>query len=111
MDGIVAGFAVYGVTLIITVSHIARPFRQGFRRIASQIPYIQDYFTAKDPTGEVQIEDEPAHMEVTGYDFISCAMCVGWWVAFAMCLWHMSLWDTLVAYGTSYFLRTLERND
>lgn len=83
MDWIAGGFVVYAITFIITLSRIAEPFREWWG------------------DGWWKFDAE----------FIQCAMCVGVWVAAATCLWHMSLWDTVAAYGLSYFLRTLERND
>lgn len=81
MDVILAGFAVYAVTLIITISRIAESFRE----------WWGDGWWIFDA------------------EFIECAMCVGVWVSALICLPHMGLWDTVCAYGISYFLKTQER--
>lgn len=107
MDVLYAGFAVYAFVLIVTTSEIFRGFRKWFRRSVVSLGLSKMY--AVDAVGEPVIEDNNGTQEVTGYDFISCAMCTGVWIAALTCLWHMTLWDTVAAYGISYFLKTQER--
>lgn len=86
---IIAGFAVYAITFLITVSHIAEKPRRWWRKMHKGTLLGQS----------------------KEFDFISCAMCTGFWVAMLTCLWDLGFWDTVAAYGVSYFLRTLERNE
>lgn len=119
MNWLAAGFVVYAVTLIITTSHLAEGFRIGFRRLAWKLlmPEHRSLFVRKWyfkglkewSLSEVDPDDEGDDYIHSGFDFISCSMCVGVWVAALLCLWHMSLWDTVAAYGFSYFLKTQER--
>lgn len=107
MEVIVAGFAVYAIVLIITMSELFAKPRRWFRMFA----YRHDLspFYAIDASGDPIFGDDAGNQEMTGYDFITCAMCTGVWVAALICLWDMSLRDTVAAYGISYFLKTQER--
>lgn len=107
MNWVGAGFMVYGLVLILTKSELFHPVRKAFRRGVVRLGWKKFY--AVGPDDEPLIEDANEHQEITGYDFISCAMCTGVWVAALTCLWQLGLWDTVGAYGLSYFLRTQER--
>lgn len=104
---IIGGFVVYALVLILTQSELFHPVRKRFRRLMVRLGWKKFY--ARGPADEPLIEDANEHQEIKGYDFISCAMCTGVWVAALTCLYHMGLWDTLGAYGISYYLRTQER--
>ena len=68
------------------------------------------------PDALIEEDDEPIDDELdeirTGFDMISCALCVGAWVSLAVAMtmdeplsWH--LWFSI--YGGSYFLVTQQR--
>jgi hypothetical protein len=55
-------------------------------------------------------EDEPAYSTVTGYDFISCGLCVGFWLSLAfVILSGQELADVGRYWGGSYLLTRLTR--
>lgn len=54
---------------------------------------------------------EPVRMRVPRFTrFLSCRMCVGFWVSLAVSLYSQDLSLLLPIYGLSYFLATQERN-
>lgn len=107
MDFIKSGFITYALTLLLNASWIFKPFRKWFRKKAVEVG--AESFYAKDANGDPVLEDNNGTQEVTGYDFISCAMCTGVWIAALTCLRKRGLRHTLAAYGVSYFLKTQER--
>lgn len=107
MKTVLNGFVVYALALLLNKSYALKPFREWFRTKAVEVG--AENFYAKGPDGEPLIEDANEQQEVQGYDFISCAMCTGLWIAGLVCLKEKSLRSTLAAYGISYFLRTQER--
>lgn len=107
MDAFSAGFMVYGIVLVVTTSELFKGPRRAFRELMVKWGWTKCY--AKDAEGKPIIEDNNGNQEIIGYDFISCAMCTGVWVAALTCLWQMGLRDTIAAYGVSYFLKTQER--
>lgn len=107
MDWVITGFAVYGIVLIVTMSELFKAPRRWFRMLVVALGW--EKFFARDAEGKPILGDDSANQEVTGYDFITCAMCTGVWIAGITCLLPMGLQYMLAAYGLSYFLRTLER--
>lgn len=88
MTGLITNaLVVYAVTFIITMSHIMDLPRVLFRLL------VEKWW------GKVD------------YDFISCRMCVGFWVTLAMWpfMWNTNWYDLIAVYGLSYFLATQER--
>lgn len=107
MKTVLNGFVVYALALLLNKSYVFKSFREWFRTKAVELK--AENFYAKGPDGTPLIEDPNEQQEVEGYDFISCAMCTGLWIAGLVCLKEKSLRSTLAAYGISYFLRTQER--
>ncbi len=113
---VIAALAVYAVTVVVTQSDIALPFRRGFREVASLTKsrmLVRWYETTRGP--EPIIEDEkdrdPEIELITGSDPISCRLCVGFWVSLAVCF-SVKLFEPvniLAVYGGSYFLAKSER--
>jgi hypothetical protein len=111
---ILAVLASFAVTRLVTRSHILSGFRSCFRRLVFDAPrFISDHFVmvAVAPYGRVLIEpdgDEPADSVIVGYDFISCPMCVGFWVACTSTVLYglpISCW--IPCYGAAYLLDNL----
>jgi hypothetical protein len=111
---ILAVLASFAVTRLVTRSHILSGFRSCFRRLLFDAPrFISDHFVmvAVASYGRVLVEpdgDEPADSVIVGYDFISCPMCVGFWVAGAATVLYglpISCW--IPCYGAAYLLDNL----
>lgn len=107
-------FSVYAVTLIITKSMVFLGVRYKVRQMLSAFP--MKFFVMRNKVGDpvlIDYEDyqeEFPEEELSGYDFISCRMCVGFWVTIAFCAFTLPLYNWMAVYGASYFLATQERD-
>ena len=111
---ILAVLASFAVTRLVTRSHILAGLRTCFRRLLFDAPrFISDHFVmvAVDTFGRQLIEpdgDEPADSIIVGYDFISCPMCVGFWVAgVATVLYGLPISCWIPCYGAAYLLDSI----
>lgn len=126
IDLLLNALAVYAVTFIMAKSHVFSPVRCMFRQVLDGLVEpkspIRFIFVAVHPiTGHVidcdphatepimSEGEEPVELEPLGYDFISCRMCVGFWLTIITCAWRLPMLDTAAIYGASYFLATQER--
>lgn len=113
--------ACYVVTVAITSSHILEIFRMMFRGAASYIPFFWRHFVvysdmSADEIGEeeydVAITDDEVFVAEAGYDFISCRLCVGFWVCLigVLLAGQLSLLNWMFCWGFSYFMAKIEKN-
>lgn len=105
--------SVYAATLVVTKSELFFWARRRARMILSLIPVY--FLVRRDKSGEVILVDEdnmtPDELyESTGYDSVSCRMCVGFWVTVVFCAFQLPIYLWLPVYGLSYFLATQERS-
>lgn len=106
--------SVYAVTLVITKSMVFLGLRFKVREFLAFLP--MKFLVMRTESGDpmlIDIEDfeeEFPNEKLTGYDFISCRMCVGFWVTMAFCLFTCPVHYWLAVYGASYFLATQERD-
>lgn len=117
-----AGFVIYAIALILNDSYLFKPVRGWWRQAAYRIipsNHRHKFLLIWNETDDPVLEDEPAEGEpgfdefrqqTHGYDFISCSMCCGVWIALILkFLWREPFWDMVSAYGISYFIATQER--
>lgn len=102
-------FIIYVITFLITISHAMAPFRKLARKALCKIGFNFAVLHFEDLLIEDDVVPDGIADYVVGYDFISCRMCVGAWVALALSLWTGDFVAMVVAYGASYFLATQER--
>lgn len=114
-------FTSYILTLLIAKSHIFGFLRNSIRIM---IRMISNGNFAKLAVMHVPYEAEGGgtlwlltdeqvaeHPEAEGFDFISCRLCVGFWVTILVVrAFGMPLESGLLIYGASYFLSTQERD-
>lgn len=105
--------SVYAGTLLLTTSKIFVGVRYRFRQMLSFLPL--KFFVLRNLRGDPVLIDEEDyeeefHERLTGYDFISCRMCVGVWVTVAFCAFTTPFFYWLAIYGAAYFLATQERD-
>lgn len=105
---------VYAVTLVLSKSMLFFGVRYKVREYLSYLPF--KYFVMRGEEGDVILIDpedfyeEFPNQKPTGYDFVSCRMCVGFWVTLAFCVFTLPMVYWLAVYGASYFLATQERD-
>lgn len=123
LDFIACSLAVYAVTLVIAQSHAMKAARGIFRELtweflpqglAKKFVKWEDHEWDADNYPRVIAEDNDdldltIEREIHGYDFISCRLCVGFWVTIALCVWFTPPAYLLAIYGASHFLTTQER--
>lgn len=115
----VLAFASYAVTMLITKSHAMLWARMAFRDLAWKLPigialHFTLIFISQDVYGPVRkdvsdLTDEDP--KTGGFDMISCAQCVGFWVSIFLCLCAevFSPLRILAVYGASFFIHRSER--
>jgi len=131
-------FSSYVICLVITKSHLFLPARKLFRRIMWRTPlrhtFVRYIWTAccdpawggeskdgdagvhKITQHELLIEDDEAPDEITGgvvrgFCFISCRLCVGFYVSMVVAwLLHVPVEQWFMVYGASYAIATQERS-
>lgn len=134
-DFLVHAFAVYAVTAIVAASHIAKPARRIFRRIAWKVlpfklagkfvkyefrdeqtqmhPVLEDYedMDLTQDTGHPgeEVIVDIVEKKILGYDYIACRMCVGVSVTATLWLIGWPFVTELGIYGAAYFVTTQER--
>lgn len=112
--------ASYIVTALIASSHIMQPARWLFRYTVSKIPGVRklflSYVTVHLYRVSYCLEDRPDPEPDGGWDFISCRMCLGFWVSLALVLYFIPFHgleplflDVLTVYGASYMMAKLEQ--
>lgn len=106
---------LYAVTFLVTSSRSMQLFRNLFRRAAFRVvkgTALHNSFVHvahKHPVLETDRRDEEDVKEIgVGYDFISCRMCVGFWLSLLL-LFVLPPLEWGSAYALSYFLATQER--
>lgn len=115
----VLAFACYALTTLITKSYALKWLRIGFRAAAGRLPlFIAQHFTLMfdtDITARLPVLGEAHELgdsdpPTDGFDFISCPMCVGFWVALAVVTLadNFSFLNWIGVYGLSYFIATQE---
>jgi hypothetical protein len=112
---IIYALVLYSATLILTSSRSMQMVRNTFRKGAFKIwkgTKLHNSFVHvvhNKPVLENDVRDEEDVKEIgVGYDFISCRMCVGFWLSLPLLLvLHPLYWGA--AYGLAYFLSTQER--
>lgn len=118
---ILAVLASFIAVRVITRAHIFAGPRSFFRRIAFRMPSpISSRFVMTAKTrihrkkGGFKLAllepdaDEPANATISGYDFISCPLCVGFYVSGVVTLLYglpISCW--IPVYGAAYLLDNL----
>lgn len=113
-DFIIYTLSVYAITLVITKSMVFLGIRYKVRQFLSVFP--MKFLVMRNKVGDTVLidyedyEEEFPDDELTGYDFISCRMCVGFWVTLAFCVLTMPVYGWMAVYGASYFLATQERD-
>ncbi len=119
---LLAILACYGVTEIITVSYIAKWFREVYRDVVWEVmprklgKHFVRWFVSESGEEEAILTDEAETTydgrEVKGYDMISCSLCVGFWISIVVAICALSyreaLWP-LAVYGGSVVLNRQER--
>lgn len=112
--------ASYIVTALIASSHIMQPARWLFRYTVSKIPGVRNFFLAYyrglRGLSTYVLDDETSFEPDGGWDFISCRMCLGFWVSLALVLYFIPFHgleplflDVLTVYGASYMMAKLEQ--
>jgi len=90
MDILAAILTSYAVTVVVCLSHIGDKPREVFRSIVARIPMLR----------------HPFYLD---FDFISCRLCVGFWVSLAVTpLYGLALSWIMPVYGAYYFMAMLE---
>lgn len=84
-------FSSYIITLILTKGSLFNKYRQ---QLINILPQLQ--------MPPMQGESGPPH-------FITCRLCVGFWISTLVCLINADIYNILFVYGLSYFLATQER--
>lgn len=113
-DFLIYTLSVYAVTLLLTKSMVFYGLRYRVRQWFSYLPF--KFFVMRDEDGEPilidpeDFEEEYPDEKITGYDFVSCRMCVGFWVTVAFCCLTLPVFYWLAIYGAAYFLATQERD-
>lgn len=114
----VLAFASYAVTTLITKSYALKWLRIGFRAVAGKLPlWLALHFTlmfdtdhaARLPVLVEAHEIDDSDPPTDGFDFISCPMCVGFWVSIAICIGSSDFISMLGVYGLSFFIHRFER--
>lgn len=110
--------ALWVVVTTITKGHVFSGLRNAFRKavFALATDRVAEHFILIQTTQDgsrtwVEPEsDEPAYSETYGYDFISCSLCVGFWVT-AICtgVWHLEFQEGLQLWGGAYMIDRLTR--
>lgn len=108
------GLASYAVTTVITIGHIALPFRQIFRAVTFKLrlPGFNRWYESDKGIVPITDDDVPSEIENPhGFDFITCPLCTGFWVSVTLALTagiHSPM-DILAIYGLSYLLNRIEK--
>lgn len=117
-DILKAAFIIYAMTLLFASSYIFLPVRRSIRSWLHDMEW--DFFlkyVKEDGKAPTLFQEVPGqeYMEVVhGHDFISCRMCVGFWmmVLLYFVTWGWLSWhDAFFAYALAHFANKLERKD
>lgn len=107
--------ALYAATFLLATSRVLQIVRNTFRKVAFRLFKGTEYHNSfvHVVKGKVVLEndvrDEDDVKEIgVGYDFISCRMCVGFWLSLPLLIVLTPL-QWFSAYGLAYFLATQER--
>lgn len=106
---------LYAATFVVTSARSMQLFRNSFRRLCFIVfkgtelhnSFVHVYKHGPVLENDRRDEEDVKEMGV-GYDFISCRMCVGFWLSLLL-LAVMDAPQWGAAYGLSYFLATQER--
>lgn len=102
----------YILVIIVTLSEVMKPFRTAFRvAVDAILPYwAAKKFVVYDRDRFAITKDPLAHpYDGSGYDFISCRLCVGFWVAlFGAIALKLDPITAIAAYGLSHFATMME---
>lgn len=118
MEILKLSLVLYGLTFLAASSAIFRPIRDCLRVVFSVMPNFISEKLVRRYNGIVLFETDHDFKKLDrngdpvgqGYDFVSCRMCVGFWIALATIPFTgLSAADTFIAYAASYFLATQER--
>lgn len=113
---LISSLACYILGVLLCKSYIFHLVRILFRTFFGVIPGIRDVFTIQTEFPSPLVTDrdiEEYKGDTTGYDFISCRLCTGFYIVLA---WHYfvpsmnaeSVPAFLAVYGLSYFMAKLE---
>jgi hypothetical protein len=112
---LVYALLIYAATFLLATSRVLQVVRNTFRKLAFRIFKGTEYHNSfvHVVNGKVVLEndkrDEEDVKEIgVGYDFISCRMCVGFWLSLPL-LFFIHPTDWFASYGLAYFLATQER--